>query len=739
MPAQARSSGSLLQDLHPTHLIRNISTAIIIFLLEVMVVISFGALIFSGDLAGQVAYGIAFLAAGNAVVLIVVAILSSYPGSIAVEQDAPGAILAVATAAVVATLPVGASQGEKFSTVVVMIIATSFSTGLIFLLLGYFKLGGLVRFLPYPVMGGFLAGTGWLLLTGGIGIIVSPITMLNLIDPSMLARWLPGLVLGVVFLIVSRRTTNPLIMPAMFFVSVALFYLISRLAGIPQEQLQAGGWLLGSTTTGGRIWAFPLTAARLAQVNWQAIAGNVLNLAPAAIVSTIALLLNANGMELVAKRDINLNRELVAAGVANIFGSLVGGQIGYHTISFSSLNHMLTGGKRMVGVITGLLFAIMVLLSISGLSLLPRFALGGLVIYIGLALLFEWVFQAWYKFPKIDFLVILIILAIIALKGFMLGTLVGLVMTVIMFVVSYSQIDVIRHELTGLTFNSRVTRSHKPREILDQHGGEILILQLQGFIFFGTANRLYEQIQKRTGKLAESPVCYVILDFKHVSGLDSTGLLSFEKLLQLVEDRQISLVFTGLPERVARQFERGGISIQPGRVYFFNDLDHGVEWCENRVLASRLAGGETQDTLLNHLRMILPHAEHLEKLTGHMQRQEVAAGEAILHQNDDPDMVYFIERGQVTAMMESPGQEPVRLETMYGGRVVGEIGFYLGTKRSASVIADEPSVVYSLSRSGLESLEATHPDAANDFHRIIIHLLSERVTHLIRTVNTIQR
>ena len=39
---------------------------------------------------------------------------------------------------------------------------TTLLTGLVFWLLGHFRLGGLVRFLPYPVVGGFLAGTGWL-------------------------------------------------------------------------------------------------------------------------------------------------------------------------------------------------------------------------------------------------------------------------------------------------------------------------------------------------------------------------------------------------------------------------------------------------------------------------------------------------------------------------------------------------------------------------------------------------
>jgi len=81
---------------------------------------------------------------------------------------------------------------------------------------------------------------------------------------------------------------------------------------------------------------------------------------------------------------------------------------------------------------------------------------------------------------------------------------------------------------------------------------------------------------------------------------------------------------------------------------------------------------------------------------------------------------------------------PMRLETMRGGRVVGELGFYLGTRRSAAVVADEPTVVYRLSRAKLTEIERDDPEAAHVLHRIIIHLLGERALHLMRTVDALQ-
>ena len=95
--------------------------------------------------------------------------------------------------------------------------------------------GGLVRFLPYPVMGGFLAGTGWLLTTGGIGMMVNPSISPGLFLPPMLLRWLPGLILGAVMLLAVNRLKGPLVLPGIFAGAVVLFYAIAWLTNTPKR------------------------------------------------------------------------------------------------------------------------------------------------------------------------------------------------------------------------------------------------------------------------------------------------------------------------------------------------------------------------------------------------------------------------------------------------------------------------------------------------------------------------
>ncbi len=458
------------------------------------------------------------------------------------------------------------------------------------------------------------------------------------------------------------------------------------------------------------------------------------------IVSVIALLLNANGLELIIKKDVNLNRELITAGIGNLAAGLGGGIVGYHAISLSSLNHTASGGKRLVGLFTALLVGITVFLGAGYLSYAPKMVLGALLVFLGLSFLYDWVYQAWFKFPKSEFVIILTILLVIAFRGFLEGIALGLVMAIILFVVNYSQVKVVKQTLYGTTYRSRVTRSRSQWEILTARGDELCIFKLQGFIFFGTAISLFEQVRDLTRRTDSRPMRFAVLDFAQVTGLDSTALLSFNKLLDLAQEKSFTLVLTGLTGRASEQFEKGGFQAQMEALQLFADLDHGIEWCENQILADAPVDIEAESSLQAQLAAILPGEQtRIERLIGYLERKEIAPGEYLIRQGDAPDMMYFIESGQVTARLEAPGQKPVRLETMGGGRTIGELGFFLGVKRTAAVVADKPSVVYGISKDMLRQMEEIHPEEANTFHRIIIQLLGERTVHLIRSVDALQR
>jgi len=114
-----------------------------------------------------------------------------------------------------------------FQFIFVTIALTSVLVGIFFFILGTLKLGKLVRFIPYPVVGGFLAGTGWLIvkfafiMTAGMGLSLD--NVVSLFDQATLPKWFPALIFGLIMLISSRYTKHYLLIPALIAIGITSF------------------------------------------------------------------------------------------------------------------------------------------------------------------------------------------------------------------------------------------------------------------------------------------------------------------------------------------------------------------------------------------------------------------------------------------------------------------------------------------------------------------------------------
>ena len=154
-------------NLRADSVISNLAAAVILGILNTSILVSFAAIIFSGNSPDYFAAGIAFFLMAGCIGSILISIFSSYPGVIACVQDVPAAISGLMAMSLSGIL-VGNSQEIIFANIFVAIAVSALLTGIAFILLGYFRLGNFVRFIPYPVMGGFMAGTGWILLKAGL-------------------------------------------------------------------------------------------------------------------------------------------------------------------------------------------------------------------------------------------------------------------------------------------------------------------------------------------------------------------------------------------------------------------------------------------------------------------------------------------------------------------------------------------------------------------------------------------
>ena len=103
------------------------------------------------------------------------------------------------------------------------------------------------------------------------------------------------------------------------------------------------------------------------------------------------------------------------------------------------------------------------------------------------------------------------------------GVAAGLVAAIGLFVVRYSRIDVVKHSLTAKEHQSNIERPSIEAEYLHEAGDSVLILELQGFIFFGTASRIIEHVKSHLER--SEALRFVIFDFRLVTGVDSLAVV----------------------------------------------------------------------------------------------------------------------------------------------------------------------------------------------------------------------
>jgi SulP family sulfate permease len=327
-----------------------------------------------------------------------------------------------------------------------------------------------------------------------------------------------------------------------------------------------------------------MAASDISKVAWGEVLANSGNLFAITMLGTISILLNASGLEIATEREIDLDRELRATGVANLASGLGFGMVGYLSLSESTLNHKAGAESRLAGIISASMCAAALFFGASVFSYFPKPVLGGLLVFLGLGFLVETLYESWFRLPRVEYGLVVIILVVIAFAGFLEGIGVGIVVSSVLFAVNYSRIDVIKRSLIGGEVRSNVERSAGDELTLEDRGKELYILQLQGYIFFGTSYTLLKRVHQRMLAEDSGPTRFVLLDFRHVDGIDSSAILSFVRMRKLAESNGVTLVLTDLPPAVKKQLDRGGFSDDSKRVRVFPDLDHGLEWCENKIL-----------------------------------------------------------------------------------------------------------------------------------------------------------
>jgi len=362
-------------------------------------------------------------------------------------------------------------------------------------------------------------------------------------------------------------------------------------------------------------------------------------------------------------------------------------------------------------------------------ELIPRVIVGGVLVFLGLGFIVEWVWDKRHVLPRLEYWVVWVILIGVIVLGYLIGIILGLVLAVVLFAISYGRIELVREVAFGETYHSNVDRPTEERAELMTLGDQVQILRISGFVFFGSTSRLLERVQAR---VETTPPRFLVIDLRHVTGVDSSAVVSFVKVLSLAEAHGFQVILTGATDPVRAQLTRGGVDETEGIAEFEPDLDHGLQRCEEALLSTPGLADAKAGHPSRRGPEGLPPA-----LSAHVERVALEAGDVLIHQDDPPGDVFVLVSGRLGIETTTPEGTRLRLRTLRPGVVVGEITLYTGVARTADVVAETHSVVLRIGREAIARLEVEAPETAAMLHRWLATMLAERLTDSMRTIDVL--
>ena len=304
------------------------------------------------------------------------------------------------------------------------------------------------------------------------------------------------------------------------------------------------------------------------------------------------------------------------------------------------------------------------------------------------------------------------------------GVATGVAISVAIFAIKSSR-KVVRSQTTRVTRQSLRQRNSVEMQLLQELGNEIALFDLEGQIFFGTADRLGQDVANRAGRAR-----FVILDFGRVTAVDATGAHVVAETAKRLVGNGGQLILTGLEadNGMRRSLERG---CPPSLARWVPDADRALEWCEEAVLAA--AGrdlGASGELPLDRTDLCRDmDAGELAQLSEVLVRQSYRPGAILFRESEPGDCMYLLVHGMVSIVLRAPNDpdKTIRLVTFAPGVVFGELALLQGSPRSADGICDTECTVYSISRSALERLGAQNHLIAIKVYKALALILADRL------------
>jgi SulP family sulfate permease len=462
---------------------------------------------------------------------------------------------------------------DAISTLLVMYGLSSIVVGAVFYLLGKYRLGRVVYFFPTHVLIGCIGGIGVFIAKTGIEVALADMFSIDAVIEKWNLLWVV-LVFELVLRILEQVTKDKegkaryaLMSPIYFCMITPIFYLGLAMLGVSISDAEDAGYffpslddddgttqdtsssIFGSIFRDEHLWDM-WTVIDFPSISWSAIWESLPTLFALTLFSLIHVPINIPAFALSTSTEADMNNELIAHGYSNMIAGMLGGLQNYMAYTQSILYDRSGGTGKASGITVALVTTLLFFIGPAIAAYIPKCMAGTLLLHVGVDLFLEGVWDSYGKFDFLEYSGIWLIVVVMTAYGMEAAMVAGIIAAVSTYAVqSVAYLSPIRGFMPATTLRSSVLyRKAEAESILNSSidgRSRILVIQLQGHLFFGNMAHFTESIDYLMSTRDDgeaSPPIVVIMDCTLVLGIDSSAAQAMTKLKDsFLRNHQIEL------------------------------------------------------------------------------------------------------------------------------------------------------------------------------------------------------
>ena len=450
--------------------------------------------------------------------------------------------------------------------------------GVFLILLGVLRLGTIIKYIPYPIVVGFTSGIAVTIFTTQIKDLLG-LTMAS-VPSDFIEKWIAYIYnigsidpwsagVGIVSVVLiaswpmlarqfhlSPLKALPGSLVAIIAMTVAAL-LLKEYAGVTTIETIGDRFSINSTLPGAVVPA----------ISWETIKGLVGPAVTIAVLGAIESLLSATVADGVIGDHHNSNTELIGQGIANIASPLFGGIPATGAIARTMTNINNGGRTPVAGIIHAVVLLLIFLFLMPLAQYIPMACLAGVLVVVSYGMSGWRSFLAMLRNPKSDVTVLLLTFFLTIIFDLTIAIEFGLICACLLFMRRMAETTDVHAVLNEIDLNEDADMERGNLEHLTIPK-DVEVYEINGPYFFGAGNR-FEDIMARYGR---RPKVHIIR-MRKVPFIDSTGLHNLENMCLMSQKEGITVVLSGVNEKVEGVLKRNHFERIVGEKNICNHID----------------------------------------------------------------------------------------------------------------------------------------------------------------------